>query len=75
MGYCAYGGSSTSKPFPNAHHIKFSSNVFRKDITDEHGSPNCGFFGAVSDYNSSGTGNEFTNNIYSDGSAVSPDGG
>ena len=75
MGYCAYGGSSASKPFPNAHHIKFRSNVFRKDITDEHGSPNCGFFGAVSDYNSSGTGNEFTDNIYSDGSAVSPDGG
>jgi hypothetical protein len=70
--FCAYGGATTSKPFSsdptNATNIRFLNNVFQKG-TGGHPGP-CGDFGAVADYNSAGSGNQFSGNIYDDGSTV-----
>jgi hypothetical protein len=70
--FCAYGGSSAGKPFPNAHHIVFTNNIFQKGVGFDVGLGPCAAFGAVNDYNPSGTGNVFTNNLYDDGTTVVP---
>jgi hypothetical protein len=68
-GFCIYGGATGSKPFSsdplNATNIKWRNNIFQKGV-----SGTCGAFGPATDYNPSGTGNEWTNNLYDDGSSV-----
>jgi hypothetical protein len=70
MGFCAYGGSSASKPFPNAHHIKFRNNILRRDVLNELGQPDCALFGPVTDFDTGAAGSEFSNNRYHDGTLI-----
>ena len=70
QGVCAYGGSSASKPFPNAHHIVFRNNILRRDVLNEQGQPDCALFGPVTDFNPAATGSEFSNNRYHDGELI-----
>jgi hypothetical protein len=64
--YCTYAGSASGKPFPNATNVRYLDNVFQKGTTGK-----CGVFGAVTIFDSGGTGNVWTNNKYDDGSTVS----
>jgi Domain of unknown function (DUF4082) len=66
-GFCGYGGSTKSKPYPNAHHIVFDGNVFERGSGGK-----CGYWGAVTDFSPSSTGNQWTNNIWDDGSVAKP---
>jgi hypothetical protein len=66
-GVCAYGGSTKSKPYPNAHHIVYDGNVFERGTNGK-----CGYYGAVTDFSSSSTGNQWTNNVWDDGTVAKP---
>ncbi len=66
-GYCSYGGSS-NKPFPNANNIRYISNWY---VRGESGQ--CGFWGAITSFDSNAPGNIWQNNrYYPDGAAVAP---
>ena len=80
-GYCSYGGSSLGKPFPNANNIRYIDNIYGRVLDgaprlNDHGDPDCGFFGAVTAYNPAASGNQFTNNRYDSttGPLVTPGG-
>jgi hypothetical protein len=68
-GFCGYGGATGSKPFSgdplNATNIKWRNNIFQKGA-----SGTCGAFGPFTDFDDTRTGNEWTNNLYDDGSSV-----
>jgi hypothetical protein len=71
-GYCAYGGATGSKPFSNAAdnatNVVFKNNIFEKGTA----SGKCGWWGPVTDFDGSRTGNAWTNNKWDDGSVVNP---
>ena len=70
-GFCAYGGSSASKPYANAHDIRFVDNVFeRRPDTGR-----CGFYGTVSDFDASAPGNVWSGNVWADDGTPVPSGG
>ena len=70
-GFCAYGGSSASKPYSNAHDIRFIDNTFeRRDDTGQ-----CGFYGTISDFDSSAPGNVWSGNVWADDGTPVPSGG
>jgi hypothetical protein len=76
-GYCAYGGGSNGKPYSddptNATGIKFRDNVFERGTTPgDHGTPTCGYYGAISDFEVGRTGNEWSGNTYDDGTVLNP---
>ena len=68
-GICAYGGATGGKPYSNdptnATYIRFIGNRFVRD-----GAQYCGIYGTISGYDENGTGNEWTDNLYDDGTAV-----
>lgn len=70
-GYCAYGGTGGGKAYPNAHDIRFIDNVFERRADSQSG-VSCGYYGTISNFNTSGTGNVWTNNTYTDGAPVTP---
>jgi hypothetical protein len=75
LSYCVYAGSSPSKPYPNANHIVFSNNIWQRGTRpSERGTFVCGYYGPVSDFNSTAPGNVWTNNKWDDGTNVAPDG-
>ena len=45
----------------------FSNNVFQKGSNGK-----CGTYGAVTDFDTGGTGNTWFNNLWSDGTTVAP---
>jgi hypothetical protein len=67
--FCAYGGATTGKPFSgdptNGTNQKFTNNVFQRGTNKK-----CGDYGAVTSFNSSGTGNVWSGNVWDDGTAV-----
>ncbi|HET9654081.1 MAG TPA: hypothetical protein VFP72_01920 [Kineosporiaceae bacterium] len=63
-GFCAYGGSTPGKPYPDAHHVVFVDNVFEKA-----GRP-CGIWGAIRDFDIHAPGNGWSGNVWSDGRPV-----
>jgi hypothetical protein len=72
-GFCAYGGSSGGKPYSNAaHDVRFVDNVFERGRLNDHGQPDCGAYGAITDFDPSRPGNVWTNNRYVDGTPVTP---
>lgn len=73
-GYCTYGGSTGGKPFPNAHDIKFTDNVYQRGTSaSDHGTFICGDFGPITAFDTAAPGNVWTNNVWdTDGTAVPP---
>ena len=71
LGFCAYGGGTAGKPYSddptNATYIVFSNNVFQKGSNGK-----CGAYGAVTDFDTGGTGNTWFNNLWDDGTPVAP---
>lgn len=72
LGFCAYGGGTNGKPYSNdpanATYIIFKNNVFERGSNGK-----CGTWGAITDFISGRTGNEWFNNKWSDGLAVDPE--
>lgn len=62
---CAYGGSSPSKPYPNANNIRFINNVFVKGPSGK-----CGNLGAVASFDPNATGNVWSGNTWDDGTTI-----
>ena len=67
ISYCAYGGHSPSKAYPIATGIKYRDNVFERGSNGK-----CGVYGPVTSFQTSATGNEWTNNRFDDGTAITP---
>ena len=68
MGYCAYGGSTTGKPYSSGvNNIKFTNNVFRRGPNGK-----CGIWGPITSFDSNAPGNVWTNNLWDDGATVPP---
>lgn len=68
MGYCAYGGSTTGKPYSaGVNNIKFTNNIFMRGPSGK-----CGIWGPIVAFDSNAPGNVWTNNIWDDGKAVAP---
>ena len=71
LGFCAYGGDTGGKPYSddptNGTYIVFTNNVFQKGSNGK-----CGTYGAVTDFDTGGTGNTWFNNLWSDGTPVAP---
>lgn len=71
-GYCAYGGS-TSGALSSVHDIVFKDNIFKKGTkAGQHGQPVCGYYGAVTSFDSSRPGNQWINNRWDDGTVLQP---
>lgn len=67
-GYCSYGGSTPNKPHSvGTNNIKFTNNVYQKGKSGR-----CGYWGAITSFDSQAPGNVWTNNLYDDGTRVAP---
>ncbi|MFO0741526.1 MAG: hypothetical protein U0270_36855 [Labilithrix sp.] len=66
-GYCVYGGSSSSKPFPHATNVRYVDNLFGKKFGSK-----CGYYGPVSSFEIGNTGNVWSGNRWQDGSGDVP---
>jgi hypothetical protein len=71
-GYCAYGGSGGQYE-SLIHDIVFKDNIFKRNAFNGQGGPNCGFWGAVSGFDSNRPGNVWSNNRWDDGAILPPD--
>lgn len=58
-GYCAYGGSLSSKPYPHGSNIKFIDNHFSTRFN-----PNCGKYGHLAGFAGGVRGNEWRGNVW-----------
>jgi hypothetical protein len=69
LGYCAYAGGTQTKPYSNdplnATNIVFKNNVFQRGSNGK-----CGTWGAITAFIAGRTGNQWTNNKWSDGTTV-----
>ena len=66
MGYCAYGGSTTGKPYSaGVNNIKFTNNIFMRGPNGK-----CGIWGPITSFDSRAPGNVWTNNLWNDGATV-----
>jgi hypothetical protein len=71
-GYCAYGGSTTGA-LSTVRDIVFKDNIFKKGTkAGQHGQPVCGYYGAVTSFDSSRPGNQWINNKWDDGTILPP---
>jgi hypothetical protein len=62
--YCTYGGYNPSNA---SDHIVYTGNVFERGTNNK-----CAAYGAVTAFDSGGTGNVWSNNTWDDGSTVKP---
>ena len=68
MGYCAYGGSTTGKPYSaGVNNIRFTDNIFMRGPSGK-----CGIWGPITSFDSNAPGNVWSNNLWDDGRAVPP---
>ena len=69
VGYCAYGGSTTGKPYSTGvNNIAFTNNIFRRGPNGK-----CGIWGPITSFDSKAPGNVWTNNLWdTDGATVPP---
>jgi len=65
--FCTYGGERSDGAYPHGNHIVYTNNVFQRGSNH-----NCAAYGPVNAFNSSGTGNVWTNNKWDDGTNVPP---
>ena len=68
-GFCAYGGSTSSKPFSNG-----NNNVFRENIFKRGPSGKCGVYGAITDLDGGARGNQWIDNRWDSGQRMRSDG-
>lgn len=67
-GYCVYGGSSPDKPYSSGvNNIKFTNNVWERGE-----SRRCGAYGPIVAFDGNAPGNVWTNNVYDDGTTITP---
>ncbi len=69
ISYCLYGGASSSKPY-QATNVRVTNNVFERGANRK-----CGVYGPVTSFDSSASGNVWTNNTWDTGGAVNPERG
>ena len=72
-GYCAYGGSTSGKPFSGqTNNIRYTNNIWERgrEMGDGNRGYVCGFWGPITSFDTRAPGNVWTNNLYDDGSAV-----
>lgn len=67
-GYCAYGGSSNSKPFPVTSNQVFTQNYFLD--SDQPGSSGCGYYGTSTDFDDGDPGSTWSGNKFWNGSVL-----
>jgi len=71
LGFCAYGGGTSGKPFSsdpaNVTYIVFTGNVFQRGSNGK-----CGAYGPVTDFVAGRTGNVWSANVWDDGGLVGP---
>lgn len=67
ISFCTYGGYSPGKPYPNAHHVVYTNNIFQRGANNK-----CGVYGPVTSFQTTAVGNQWTNNRWSDGSILDP---
>lgn len=63
--YCTYGGEKPSSPTPHSINVHYVNNVFKRGTNNL-----CGAFGPVTDFAVGNTGNQWTANIYEDGTTI-----
>jgi Bacterial TSP3 repeat len=68
-GFCAYGGSTPSKPYSAG-----SNNVWQDNIFQRGPSGQCGVYGAITDGDFGKRGNEWTNNRWDTGESINAGG-
>jgi hypothetical protein len=73
-GFCAYGGSSQGKPYSSqTNHIVYTNNVFKRGTNkSDKGTFICGYYGAITDFDTAAPGNVWTNNKFDDGATLLP---
>jgi hypothetical protein len=74
-GYCAYGGSTTGKPFSGqTANIKYTNNIWQRGTEMGDGGRGyvCGFWGPITSFDTRAPGAVWTNNLYDDGTTVAP---
>jgi hypothetical protein len=65
--YCAYGGSSSGKPYSSqTRNIVFTNNVFSRGANGK-----CAFYAPIGDWTNA-PGNQWTNNKWDDGTTLTP---
>jgi hypothetical protein len=67
ISYCAYGGYSPAKPYPNAHHVQYVDNVFERGANGK-----CGVYGAITSFQTTAAGNVWSGNVWDDGTVLNP---
>ncbi len=65
--FCTYGGERSDGAYPHGNHIVYTNNIFQRGTNKL-----CAAYGAVNAFNSSGTGNVWTNNKWDDGTTLPP---
>ena len=66
---CAYGGASGGKPYSDATaNIRFIDNVFTRGTE----TANCGIWWPITDYDEDAPGNQWTGNVWEDGTPITP---
>jgi hypothetical protein len=65
--YCTYGGEKSTTPYPHADHVVYTGNVFQRGVNGK-----CGAYGPVTGFDVDGVGNQWTNNVWEDGTSVPP---
>jgi hypothetical protein len=68
-GFCAYGGSSASKPYATGSNNTFQDNIFQRGPTGK-----CGVYGAMTDLAAGVRGNTWTNNRWDTGQLMPSEG-
>lgn len=67
ISFCAYGGHSPGKPYPIATRIRYTDNVFERGPNNR-----CGVYGPVTSFQTTATGNVWSNNRFTDGVIINP---
>jgi len=74
-GYCAYGGSTSGKPYSGrTNTIRYTNNVWQRGTQMGAGNRGyvCGYWGPITSFDSNAPGNVWTNNLWDDGTTVQP---
>jgi hypothetical protein len=67
ISYCAYGGYQPAKAYPVSTGIKYTNNVFERGANNK-----CGVYGPVTSFQTTATGNIWSNNTFEDGALINP---
>jgi len=68
ISYCAYGGTDPGKPYGT----KVSGIIFRNNVFEPGTNSKCGLYGTVTSFDTDAAGNVWSNNVYTNGKAVTP---